>query len=132
MLLLLQFAIATATDKLGKKNPLLNAKLLITYPQFPWLCIVFFVLFFFNPSNFNPGCLCSTCLHKHMSAIWILQIKFTQWITQDYCWCGFFCSFVCFFFLLVERDAVILVESTKHSDNISSMHSGASIGKLLP
>lgn len=98
MLLLLQFAIATATDKLGKKNPLLNAKLLITYPQFPWLCIVFFVLFFFNPSNFNPGCLCSTCLHKHMSAIWILQIKFTQWITQDYCWCGFFCSFVCFFF----------------------------------
>lgn len=42
MLLLLQFAIATATDKLGKKNPLLNAKLLITYPRFPWLCIVFF------------------------------------------------------------------------------------------
>lgn len=44
-----------------------------------------------------------------------------------------FFLFVClFFFLLVERDAVILVESTKHSDNISSMHSGASIGKLLP
>lgn len=46
MLLLLLFAIATATEQLGKNIPFLNTSVLILYPRFPWLLSMFCFGFF--------------------------------------------------------------------------------------
>lgn len=121
MLLLLVFAIATATDRLVK-NSLLKCYIIYSISIFPM--VVIYMVFQLHTEGFNTGYPCS--LHKRMNVIWTVQIKFAQWITEaDDPW-----------YPLPEESvqecAVTLTKSTKNSDKVSFVSNGVSFGKIFP
>lgn len=120
MLLLLLFAIATATDQL-RKNSFLQCYITHSISIFS---TAINMVFPHHIEGFNMGY--PSSLHKHMNGIWTVQIQFTQRITEgDYPSCSFPEE-------SVQEDVVTLIESIKHSDQLSFVSNRVFFGNVFP